>query len=406
MSLTSIINSSKRHLNSKYIPFRDALNALEISKKDFTGDFHAPLVVPYNCDRVEANLIGAASDWAFRLLIAQKCGESNFFESSVFSGIRDEDTPDIFDEKGYVLCEDFIEALNNVEGKFRDFVGSENSLSDDLLMDCLYLGIEEQWLRTHCEVQESRVKSPLSEDAYEDYKGIISVFQENFLENISADANVIFNPVFGEASQSLGGADADIIIDNSIIDFKCSKDINTHHALHSKQLAGYCILNHSSPVHKINRMCIYSGRTGVLHQYVISDDIDSKFRLISKEIISPLIEEYRIDIETQRAISLRKSMPERYYNELITSDETVKSLSLKIRDWDIHHPDITHNYTSSKSRENLSYLYAIMLSIDNNEYFWDDFRDSFYSDNHEDEIWCTFQPKIRNGPYVEFKKKP
>ena len=247
----------------------------------------------------------------------------------------------------------------------------------------------------------SRIIAPLSEEAYKDYKGIISVFQNNFLNNVPTDANVIFNPVFGDASRCLGGADGDIIINNSIIDFKYSKNINTKHALHSKQLAGYCILNHANPICKIDRMCIYSGRTGVLHQYKISDDIDSRFVNIANDIILPLIDKYRMEQE----LHIRKSMPERYYNKFITSGETVKSLSLKISEWDIQHPNISHNYTSSRNIDNLSYLYAIMLSIDDNEHFWDDFQCPFSSENQGLENRCTFHPKKGNGDYIEFKKK-
>ena len=404
MSLTSIINSPKKNLNPKYIPFRDALYNLDISKKKFSGDFHAPLLVPYNCDRAEANLIGCAADWVFRLLIAQKCGEYNFFDSDVLSAIREGDFPDVYNGRRYVSCNQYVESLINLEQIFQDFIGSDNCLSDELLMDCLYIGIEEQWLRSHYEIHESRIKTPLSEKAYLDYKGIVSVFQNNFLNNVSSDANVIFNPIFGDASSCLGGADGDVIIDNSIIDFKCSKNINLQHASHSKQLAGYCILNHAIPVHKINRMCIYSGRTGILHQYVIDATIDSKFRSIANEIIMPLVDKYREDAEKKRALSLRRGMIRRHYDELISSDETVKSLSLKIREWDNQHPEISHNYTSSKNRENLSQLYSIMLSIDNNPLFWEDHKDLFF-DNQDGVARCTFQPKVRNGQYVEFKKK-
>lgn len=405
MSLTSIISSPKKNLNPKYLPFRDALYNLDISKKDFSGDFHAPLLVPYNCDRVEANLIGCAADWVFRLLIAQKCGAYNFFDSGVLSAIRANDFPAIYKGKRYVFCNGFVDSLTNLETKFRNFIESDASLSDELLMGCLYLGIEEQWLRARFEIQESRIRTPLSEGAYTDYKGIISVFQNNFLNNVPADANVIFNPVFGDASYCLGGADGDIIINDSIIDFKCSRDINLQHASYSKQLAGYCILNHAIPIRKINQMCIYSGRTGVLHQYVIDEAIDSKFTNIANDIILPLINKYREDAEKKRALSLRKSMIKKYYNELISSDETVKSLSLKIHGWENQHPEISHSYTSSKSRKYLSQLYSIMLSIDNNEFFWEDYGNNLHSDSMEKEIQCIFQSWVRNCPQIEFKKK-
>jgi len=75
------------------------------------------------------------------------------------------------------------------------------------------------------------------------------------------------NPVFGEASFLVNGADADLIIDDMLIDIKTIKsgkmDMSQFH-----QLIGYFILNQLGGVNgrkiKINRLGIYFSRYGEL----------------------------------------------------------------------------------------------------------------------------------------------
>ncbi|WP_191565976.1 hypothetical protein [Metabacillus idriensis] len=51
------------------------------------------------------------------------------------------------------------------------------------------------------------------------------VFIERFMlpHVITPKSNVVFNPHFGIASKSCGGADADIYVDGTLYDFKTSK---------------------------------------------------------------------------------------------------------------------------------------------------------------------------------------
>jgi len=80
----------------------------------------------------------------------------------------------------------------------------------------------------------------------------------------------ILNPTFGHASDFVGGADCDLIIDNTLIDIKTTK----HLALTRKdfnQLIGYYILSRIGrikglpPRHPITTLGIYFSRYGVLY---------------------------------------------------------------------------------------------------------------------------------------------
>ena len=86
-------------------------------------------------------------------------------------------------------------------------------------------------------------------------------------KDFTAKSYCALNPVFGEASILVGGADADLIIDNTLIDIKTTKsgkmDMSQFH-----QLIGYFILNQIGGINgkrtKINRLGIYFSRYGEL----------------------------------------------------------------------------------------------------------------------------------------------
>jgi len=104
-------------------------------------------------------------------------------------------------------------------------------------------------------------------------------------EDFIAKSYCALNPVFGEASLLVGGADADLIIDDTLIDIKTTKsgkmDMSQFH-----QLIGYFILNQIDGVNgkqiKINRLGIYFSRYGELVTFP-SENIESdKFAQLLK----------------------------------------------------------------------------------------------------------------------------
>jgi len=87
----------------------------------------------------------------------------------------------------------------------------------------------------------------------------------------------VLNPTFGYGSELVGGADADLIIDNTLIDIKTTKYLSFTQE-HYNQLIGYYILSKLGrlndsmdvPIHNIG---IYFSRHGILHT-ITSDHIE------------------------------------------------------------------------------------------------------------------------------------
>lgn len=94
----------------------------------------------------------------------------------------------------------------------------------------------------------------------------------------------ILNPVFGKGSDLVGGADADLIIDDTLIEIKTYKDLRLDRNW-TNQLIGYYILNEIGKIDgikekiKINYFGIYYGRYGILYKFDVKplfENVDFK----------------------------------------------------------------------------------------------------------------------------------
>lgn len=89
------------------------------------------------------------------------------------------------------------------------------------------------------------------------------------------------NPTFGKASRLVGGADADLLIDETLIEIKAVKNLDLKRD-HFNQLMGYVILNrlgcigdNIKPKPKITKVAIYFARYGHLEVFDLNKLINS-----------------------------------------------------------------------------------------------------------------------------------
>jgi len=105
-----------------------------------------------------------------------------------------------------------------------------------------------------------------------DLKNLISIVDYPSFKSKKVSA---LNPTFGEASLLVGGADADFVIDDTLIDIKTTKNLKFKRE-HFDQLIGYFILSRIDRIdgvnnHKIKKIAIYFSRHGLLHSIPISE---------------------------------------------------------------------------------------------------------------------------------------
>jgi len=116
-----------------------------------------------------------------------------------------------------------------------------------------------------------------------DLKNLISIANDSMFKSKKF---CTLNPIFGGASLLVGGADADMIIDDTLIDIKTTKNLKFERD-HFNQLIGYYILskigNVSGMNEKIKKIGIYFSRHGILHTIPTSQiDEIPKFGLFVK----------------------------------------------------------------------------------------------------------------------------
>jgi len=92
---------------------------------------------------------------------------------------------------------------------------------------------------------------------------------------------LVLNPVFGEGSRLLGGADADLVLDEQLIEIKTvPKQTLTLETV--RQLVGYALLANKYGVNgdgrddTILRLGVYYSRTGMLHRFALGNCIDAE----------------------------------------------------------------------------------------------------------------------------------
>ena len=100
----------------------------------------------------------------------------------------------------------------------------------------------------------------------QDLRNLISIVNP---EIFKAKKTCFLNPTFGEGSQLVGGADADLIVDDILVDVKTTKFLSFTQEQYN-QLIGYYILSKIGKVNEsedipISKFGIYFSRHGILH---------------------------------------------------------------------------------------------------------------------------------------------
>lgn len=139
----------------------------------------------------------------------------------------------------------------------------DGELTDQLIGSCLKLSqLDSYARRLFLEHQLTQV----SEDDVSDLKGLISIVGWN---DVRATKQCYLNPDFGDATKLVHGADADLILDDTLIEIKTIKKTTLSHEI-LDQLVGYYLLykiggiNGSESEVKITKLAVYFSRFGKL----------------------------------------------------------------------------------------------------------------------------------------------
>ena len=257
MSLTSLIKDDKE--------LRQKINSTFARPK---LDKKMPLLVESNTKH--AALIGVAFDYLFRFHLERinkvDTSKSWVSELSIERLLAFEGDTEIYN-KG-------IDIINNVKLLKEKFIETGN-LSDDLIKETLRMSYIDPYYRSGFGAEYIGANAD-----YEDVTEIKKQIELLNLDAFTAKHICLLNPTFGEASSLVGGADADFLVDNKLIDIKTTKKL----ALSLNdfcQIIGYYVLHEISGINgnkkiEINQVGIYYSRYAYLFLFNVHDIIDKE----------------------------------------------------------------------------------------------------------------------------------
>jgi hypothetical protein len=169
-------------------------------------------------------------------------------------------------EQGYFAL---IQAREN----YTQFITTQ-IINDELIKSALMLAKLEAVYRG-ANIQEDF--PDIDERDIEDLKGLLAIVKPT---DFTTSGAVVLNPKFGLASKLVKGADADVVIDDCLIDIKTIKDLVLNRD-DFDQVVGYYLLSKlggidgASPEYEIKRLGIYFSRYAHLYVMNVEDLFDS-----------------------------------------------------------------------------------------------------------------------------------
>ncbi|MDV2581577.1 hypothetical protein [Alkalibacillus haloalkaliphilus] len=252
MSLTSLLKGS--HPTQK--EFQAILREVIPDKKSFLtnsgnkafskADYE--VLAPNNLvNNDDSSVVGIAFDYLARIMIAR-----------VVKRNRSESYSNITAGNGLFVLSRFLKKhpskMSRVESEYKKseenliaFANNDQNIKG-LFVDVCFLAKLERIFRSGLPpsniYRESFFDTP-GDDVILDLELLCDVFQENFIPTITPNSDINYNPHFGIASGFVGGADADIIVDGKLYDFKTGKQVG-YNWKEVAQLVGYYLLNEIS----------------------------------------------------------------------------------------------------------------------------------------------------------------
>jgi hypothetical protein len=255
MSLTSFIE--EREVRDKFREY------FPLPKLDLNDPIKAePLTKNYS-------LVGIAFDYLIRFFIQRNnpkaISKGWVAESAVTMA------PDEFESK-------YIKLLTFAKKNYEKYL-SDGKLTVDLIKSVIYLGQMDVLYRAGIVHESLGFADP---GDIKDIENLYSLLDPN---QFKANELCLLNPTFGQGSVIVDGADADLILDNTLVDIKTTNFLTLKEKDYH-QLIGYYILSLFGEISdapkdwNITHLSIYFSRHGVLFKFLTPSE-QSKYAKIS-----------------------------------------------------------------------------------------------------------------------------
>lgn len=204
--------------------------------------------------------VGTAFDYAMRIKLLMFNRGLLSSNSQGFKMVAETGVALFPNKRRKLFIQDFKERLSSMLRNGLEY--------NTLLPDCIILAKLDSLYRTGKNFPDS-INFEVNKDDIEDLINLTSLISS---EQWIAKEQCLLNPTFGQSSLDVGGADADIIIDNILVDIKTTKYLKFTRE-QFRQLMGYIVLNarqgerYKEMSYDIERVGIYFSRHGKLFTF-------------------------------------------------------------------------------------------------------------------------------------------
>lgn len=251
MSLTSIISGTGIVPGDTFGPaFKTILKELKPKKSDFrtiSGRkpfFNEITTHPYILEtRYDASLVGSSFDYLARFMIARKISRNKTQAADII--VADAGLHKLL-ENGEVEDFDLEGVHKSCKNTVNAYIYGDTDDFNSLIRSAVFLSRLEHVFRSGLLPTREYLEEWFEEvpnNINQDLTQLCNDFKTEFMNVlVHEDSEVVFNPCFGRASELVGGADADIYIDETLYDLKTIKK-NGYRGNDVMQIVGYYILD-------------------------------------------------------------------------------------------------------------------------------------------------------------------
>ncbi len=183
--------------------------------------------------------------------------------------------PDLADQDDEALFNEIKRTLSEARNRYQAYLKT-GKISKPLLTSALFLANLDIIVRTGLE--DYIELDTVSDEDIKDLVNLIGIIDSNLFKTKNL---CLLNPTFGKASTLVGGADADLVIDDTLVEIKTTQKLQLRRD-HYNQLIGYYTLykiggiKGSPAKHKIKNIGIYFSRYGYFHRIPVKDHINKE----------------------------------------------------------------------------------------------------------------------------------
>lgn len=222
-------------------------------------------------------IVGTAFDYLLRFCVERINPEARMTAWVASAGLLflRGSRPEMFE----MASQHFLQARTHYQNYIQDGI-----LTDELLSGALRLAYLDVVVRAGADKFDDIAFQSVDNRDIADLRTLMSLVRE---QDFKSQKACHLNPTFGFASVMVGGGDADLLIDDKLIDIKTTKNLVLERQ-HFHQLVGYYVLmllggvdvkrsenvNYIKEVCDVRQLCIYYSRHGYLHSISLADLID------------------------------------------------------------------------------------------------------------------------------------